>query len=66
MGWLTTPRRRWWRYAARTCVAHGLDGDAGAFAFSINEQPGRALGEAGDTVTAEIDRTNYQSFINRP
>ena len=41
-------------------------GDAGAFAFSINEQPGRALGEAGDTVTAEIDRTNYQSFINRP
>ena len=41
-------------------------GDAGAFAFSINKQPGRVLGEAGDTVTVEIDRTNYLSFVNRP
>jgi len=41
-------------------------GDAGAFAFSINQQPGRALGERGDTITVEIDRTNYQSFVDRP
>ena len=41
-------------------------GDAGAFAFSINQQPGRALGETGDTITVEIDRANYQSFVTRP
>ena len=40
-------------------------GDAGAFDFSLNQQPGRSLGETGDTVTVEIDRDNYRSFVTR-
>ena len=40
-------------------------GDAGVFDFSINQQPGRALGDAGQVVTVEIDRENYGSFITR-
>jgi cytoskeleton protein RodZ len=38
-------------------------GDAGAFKFSINQQLGRALGNAGQVVTVEIDRDNYRSFV---
>lgn len=38
-------------------------GDAGVFRFSINEQPGRILGEAGQVVTVEIDRNNYRNFV---
>ena len=38
-------------------------GDAGAFSFSINQQPGRVLGEPGQVVTVEIDRNNYRSFV---
>jgi cytoskeletal protein RodZ len=52
-------------YEAREGVLLNV-GDAGAFAFSINQQLGRALGESGDTVTVEIDRTNYQDFVARP
>ena len=40
-------------------------GDAGAFDFSINQQPGRALGASGDSVTVEIDHDNYRSFVTR-
>ena len=38
-------------------------GDAGAFSFSINEQPGRILGGPGQVVTVEIDRKNYRNFV---
>ena len=38
-------------------------GDAGAFDYSINRQPGRALGRDGEVVTARIDRDNYRSFV---
>ena len=34
-------------------------GDGRRVRVSINQQPGRALGETGDTITVEIDRTNY-------
>jgi len=40
-------------------------GDAGLFEFSINQEPGRSLGESGQVVTVEIDRDNYQSFVRR-
>ena len=30
-------------------------GDAGLFEFSINQEPGRSLGESGQVVTVEID-----------
>ena len=40
-------------------------GDAGAFDFSINQQPGRSLGDPGQVVTVEIDRDNYRSFVTR-
>ena len=39
-------------------------GDAGAFDYSINRQPGRALGRDGEVVTARIDRDNYRSFVS--
>ncbi len=38
-------------------------GDAGAFAFAINEQAGRSLGASGEVVTARITRLNYRSFV---
>ena len=37
-------------------------GDAGAFDFSVNHQPGRLLGASGEVITARIDRDNYRSF----
>ena len=40
-------------------------GDAGAFQFAINQQPGRALGRAGEVVTARINRANYRSFVTQ-
>ena len=41
-------------------------GDAGAFDFSINQQPGRSLGDPGQVVNGvEINRDNYRSFITR-
>ena len=38
-------------------------GDAGAFAFTINQQDGRSLGASGDTVTVHITRQNYRSWV---
>lgn len=40
-------------------------GDAGLFDFSINDEPGRSLGEPGQVVTVEIDRDNYSTFVQR-
>ena len=39
-------------------------GNAGSFDYSINRQPGRALGEPGEVVTARINRENYRSFVS--
>ena len=38
-------------------------GDAGAFAFAINHQTGRSLGESGITATAHITRENFRSYL---
>ena len=38
-------------------------GDAGAFAFTINQQDGRSLGASGDIVTLNITRQNYRSYL---
>ena len=38
-------------------------GNAGAFDFSINQQPGQSLGARGEAVTASIDRGNYRRFL---
>ena len=40
-------------------------GDAGAFAFTLNERPGRRLGGAGEVVTARINQDNYQDYLAR-
>ena len=38
-------------------------GDAGAFAFTINQRPGRSLGAFGEVVNVQITPSNYQSFV---
>lgn len=38
-------------------------GDAGAFQFTLNQQPGRPLGASGQVVTARINQENYQTFL---
>lgn len=38
-------------------------GDAGALAFSINDRPGRPLGQDGQVVTVRINRENYREFV---
>ena len=38
-------------------------GDAGAFAFLINQQDGRSLGASGEVVTARITRQNFRGYI---
>lgn len=38
-------------------------GDAGAFAFAINEQDGRTLGVSGEVVTARITLQDYRSYV---
>ena len=38
-------------------------GDAGAFAFAINQQDGQSLGASGEVVTARITLQNYRSYI---
>ncbi len=38
-------------------------GDAGAFAFAINQQDGRSLGAAREVVTAHITLQNYRSYV---
>ena len=40
-------------------------GDAGAFAFAINQQVGRSLGASGQVMTAVITPQNYTSFLAR-
>ena len=38
-------------------------GDAGAFAFVINQQAGRSLGASGEVVTERITLQNYRSYV---
>ncbi len=38
-------------------------GDAGAFAFVINQQEGRSLGASGEVVTVRITLQNYRSYV---
>ena len=38
-------------------------GDAGAFAFAINQQRGRSLGASGAVVTVRITLQNYRSYV---
>ena len=38
-------------------------GDAGAFAFAINQQDGRSLGASGEVVTARITLQNYGTYV---
>jgi cytoskeletal protein RodZ len=39
-------------------------GDAGALAFSINGQTGRALGRSGQPVRVRITKNNFQTFLS--
>ena len=38
-------------------------GDAGAFAFALNQEAGRSLGASGEVANARITPQNYRSFI---
>ena len=38
-------------------------GDAGAFAFTINQRPGRSLGASGAVVNVRVTPSNYLSFV---
>lgn len=38
-------------------------GDAGAFAFAINQQAGRSLGASGEVVTVRITPQNYRIYV---
>lgn len=38
-------------------------GDAGAFAFAINQRPGRSLGGSGEVVDLRVTPSNYLSFV---
>ncbi len=38
-------------------------GDAGVFAYSINGQPARPMGGAGEVITVVITAQNYKSFL---
>ena len=38
-------------------------GDAGAFAFAINQRAGRSLGASGEVVTVRITLQNYRSYV---
>lgn len=40
-------------------------GDAGAFAFAINQQTGRSLGASGEVVTATITPQNFRSYVTQ-
>lgn len=40
-------------------------GDAGAFQFTLNQQPGRPLGASGEVITARINHENYQTFLTQ-
>ena len=38
-------------------------GDAGAFAFSLNQQPGKPLGNSGQVITVHINQDNIEDFV---
>ena len=38
-------------------------GDAGAFAFAINQRAGRALGASGQVVTVRLTPQNYADYV---
>ena len=38
-------------------------GDAGAFAFTINQRPGRVLGASGEVLDVRITPANYLTFV---
>jgi hypothetical protein len=38
-------------------------GNAGAFDFFINDQPGRSLGAPGQVVTARVSAENLKTFL---
>jgi cytoskeletal protein RodZ len=40
-------------------------GDAGTFDFSVNDQPGRSLGGAGEVVSETITIGNYRGYLAR-
>ncbi len=40
-------------------------GDAGAFVYAINQNPGRSLGGSGEVATATITRSNYRSYTRQ-
>ena len=40
-------------------------GDAGAFVYTLNEEPGRLLGASGQVVTETITLENYRSYLTR-
>ena len=40
-------------------------GDAGAFVYTLNEEPGRLLGERGQVLTETITPANYRSYVAR-
>ncbi len=39
-------------------------GDAGAFAFVLNGQPGKSLGAAGEPVSVRVTPQNYREFLS--
>lgn len=40
-----------------------LVGDAGTFRYTINDRPGRTVGESGDVIVARINRTTLQNWL---
>ena len=38
-------------------------GDAGVFAYTINQRPGRSLGASGEVVNVRVTPSNYLSFV---
>jgi len=40
-----------------------LVGDAGTFRYSINDRPGRSVGDSGDVVVARINRTTLDQWL---
>ena len=40
-----------------------LIGDAGTFRYSINDRPGRVVGESGDVIVARINRATLQNWL---
>ena len=49
-------------YGARAEIILNV-GDAGAFAFAINQRDGRALGASGQVVTVRMTPQNYDDYV---